>query len=711
MPTKKSRSSVETDLQELARLHGVEIAYEDVFGKQREATPDSLLRVLQALGVPLQDVGDASDALRERQQTLWQRGLEPVCLAWDGRAESLLLRLPEREAHSRVQCRLHLEGGEERRWDVDLGRLPANASARVENVSYRSWSLTLSDVLYHGYHRLEVEVGGNRFQSLLLSVPRRAYAPEGGQPQRTWGVFLPLYALHSKRSWGGGDFTDFRHLLGWVHEQGGGVAATLPLLAAFLEEPFECSPYSPVSRLFWNELYIDVEALPEFPHCPPAQAILSSSEFIREREALRSLRQVDYRRQMALKRRVLAELARSFFNESSPRRQAFERYLAAHPSADDYARFRAVGERLRTPWPQWPASLRDGTIVPDDYADDARQYHLYVQWVAEEQLRQMAEEARRAGSGMYLDLPLGVHAHGYDVWRVRDAFAVEVSGGAPPDAVFTKGQDWGFPPLHPERIRTQGYRYVLAYLRRQLAHAGMLRIDHMPVFHRLYWIPRGLEASQGVYVRYPAEELYAVFSLESHRHKAMLVGEDLGTVPPEVPASMGRHNVHRMYVIQYELSPDPSKTLPPIPAGSVASVNTHDMPPFAAYVEGRDIAEREQLGLLGEQNPEEERVKRQAMVEALVSLLRAESRLVAEQDAASLLRACLAHLAASPARLVLVNLEDLWLETQAQNVPSTAGECPNWRNKARYSLEEFDRIPGVAETLREINQLIQNKVV
>ena len=160
----------------------------------------------------------------------------------------------------------------------------------------------------------------------------------------------------------------------------------------------------------------------------------------------------------------------------------------------------------------------------------------------------MAEEARRAGPGLYLDLPLGVHAHGYDVWREREAFAVEASGGSPPDVVFTKGQDWGFPPLHPERIRAQGYRYVLAYLRRQLACAGVLRIDHMPVFHRLFWIPHGVPASQGVYVRYPAEEYYAIFSLESHRHKAMLVGEDLGTVPPEVPESMGRHNVHRMYV-------------------------------------------------------------------------------------------------------------------------------------------------------------------
>ncbi len=291
--------------------------------------------------------------------------------------------------------------------------------------------------------------------------------------------------------------------------------------------------------------------------------------------------------------------------------------------------------------------------------------------------------------------------------REREAFAVEASGGAPPDAVFTKGQDWGFPPLHPGRIREQGYRYVLAYVRRQLQYAGVLRIDHMPVFHRLFWVPRGLEASQGVYVRYPAEELYALFSLESHRHQAMLVGEDLGTVPPEVPESMARHNVHRMYVVQYVLQDDPEEVLPVIPAGSIASVNTHDMPPFAAYWQGLDIRQRQELGLLGDQDPNREREHRRAMLDALVNFLREQGRLGEAGDVASVLRACLSHLAASEARIVLVNLEDLWLETQPQNVPSTAGECPNWRNKARYALEQFRALPEVIETLRRIDRLVR----
>jgi 4-alpha-glucanotransferase len=351
--------------------------------------------------------------------------------------------------------------------------------------------------------------------------------------------------------------------------------------------------------------------------------------------------------------------------------------------------------------------LREGVIRPGEYDEEARRYHLYVQWIAEEQLSELANEARRGGPGLYLDLPLGVHAHGYDVWREREAFAVEAEGGAPPDAVYTKGQNWGFPPLHPERLRRRGYRYVRAYLQRQLAHAGVLRIDHMPVFHRLYWIPKGLEASQGVYVRYPFEELYALFCLESHRHHTLLVGEDLGTVPPEVPASMARHNVYRMYVVQYCLQDDPKEALPPVSAGAVGIVNTHDMPPFLAYCQGRDIRQREQLGLLGDQDAEQEREHRRAMIASLAQFLRAKGRLGAADDPAALLRACLKQLAASDSFITLVNLEDLWGESEAQNLPGTRDEYPNWRNRARYALEEFCRLPEVTDILRAVNMQVR----
>jgi len=169
-------------------------------------------------------------------------------------------------------------------------------------------------------------------------------------------------------------------------------------------------------------------------------------------------------------------------------------------------------------------------------------------------MQALSSTARSRGMKLYLDLPLGVHPEGFDVWRERKLFALDTSGGAPPDAFFTKGQNWGFPPLHPEAMRKQGYRYLIDCLRHLLQDASVLRIDHVMGLHRLYWIPKGLEAFQGVYVRYPAEELYAILCVESQRHQALIVGEDLGTVPRHVPTAMARHGVDRTYVVQFELT-------------------------------------------------------------------------------------------------------------------------------------------------------------
>jgi len=224
--------------------------------------------------------------------------------------------------------------------------------------------------------------------------------------------------------------------------------------------------------------------------------------------------------------------------------------------------------------------------------------------------------------------------------------------------------------------------------------------------HRLYWIPKGLEAHHGVYVRYKAEEFYAILSLESHRHQAIIVGEDLGTVPGYVRRAMARHNIQRMYVLQYEVKPAAGPVLRPAPINTVASLNTHDMPPFAALWQGADIEERLKQGLLNESDVPPERERRQALRLALARFLEQEGWLKdAPTDTLTILRACLAFLAASAARCVLINLEDLWLETQPQNIPSTLEEYPNWRRKARYSLEEFCQMPHILDTLKEVDRL------
>jgi 4-alpha-glucanotransferase len=247
------------------------------------------------------------------------------------------------------------------------------------------------------------------------------------------------------------------------------------------------------------------------------------------------------------------------------------------------------------------------------------------------------------------------------------------------------------------------YRYVIDYLRFQMRHTGLLRIDHVMGLHRLWWVPHGRPASEGAYVRYRDDELYAILSVESHLHKTMLVGENLGTVPPEVNQSMDRHGMRRMYVLQYEQQPGGAPREPE--AAVVASVNTHDMPSFAAHWDGLDLEDRNDLGLIPTEDLPREIKQRAALRRNLVSFLREKGFLKkGSSRPEAIIAAVLKFLASSPAETVLINLEDLWGEKRSQNVPGTSTERPNWRRKARLSNGQIKTDPGVARILAAVRE-------
>jgi 4-alpha-glucanotransferase len=332
---------------------------------------------------------------------------------------------------------------------------------------------------------------------------------------------------------------------------------------------------------------------------------------------------------------------------------------------------------------------------------------MYAQWCAQEQMDGMSSAANRLNSLLYLDLPVGVNPNGYDAWREPALFLAGVNVGAPPDTFFPRGQDWGFAPVHPQRMRQQHFRYYLEALRVQMRQAGLLRVDHVMGLHRLYCIPEGFPASDGAYARYPAEELYALLCLESHRHKTMLAGENLGTVTPEVNQAMAAHSMNSTYVLQYEQQPNTRSPLRAPPRRNVASVNTHDMPPFAAHWQGLDISQRIRLGLLRKTNLSIEQKRRRLANGALAKFLRAQHFLRKGDRVSSrtVLTDCLRFIAASDAQFVLINLEDLWSETNPQNIPGTGLEQRNCMRKARLSLEQLLDCADCESLLREIDRI------
>ena len=683
-------------LRRLAALYGVQAAYTDGRGQRRRASRDSILAALRALGAPLAGAGDLDEAFDARLRAHWARLVEPVLVAWHGRRNDFLLRLPAAADRVRAACHLQLEGGGSRSWLIPTGDLPVTDAADLDGTRYVTRTAALPEQLPRGYHRLSVELGDRRCTSLVIAAPAEAF--DDGSVG--WGGFLPLHALYSARSWGTGDFSDADALSGWLAERGGRSFSSLPLLAAFLGDvAFEPSPYRPVSRLFWNEIYVDPRRLAEFAHCTAARRLVESAAFRERVAALQAAAFVDYRGAMALKRSVLELLLRELRRRRDQRHESFRAWVRHNPLAAEYAAFRAVNERLGRPWPAWPAALRPGRLQAARAAvdPDAADYHLYAQWAAAEQLGRLAANARARADGLYLDFPVGVHPDGFDVWRHPARFAREVSTGAPPDALFAAGQDWSTPPPQPEAARREGHAYFRAALGHHLAHAGTLRLDHVMGLHRLFWIPRGADATDGVYVHYPARELYAIVCLESHRHRTRIVGENLGTVPRYVDAALARHRFAPLHVAQFGLRPDRVRPLRRVPARSVAALNTHDTPTFAGFLGGRDIDDRTARGLLAPGDAERERGSRRAAAAAL-RRLRPRGR-PAAGDRTALLHLCLEHLARSAGGLVVVNLEDLWLEPDPQNVPGTGPERPNWRRRARYGLEALMQLPAVATAL------------
>jgi 4-alpha-glucanotransferase len=564
-----------------------------------------------------------------------------------------------------------------------------------------------------GYHRVTVEWPGARASALLIAAPRCPPASRG------WGLFLPLHALRTEQDWGVGSYADMAELGEWAGEMGASMLGALPLYPAFLDPPADPSPYLPVSRLAYNEVFVDPTVLPELVAAPEARRLLDSDEFVRQLKSAHSATLVDYETVSHLRRQVLTPMAEALLAGGSARRDAFCAWVDAHPELLAYARFRAAGDRLghRPGVPVYarPADHNTHNTHADHDAEPTLAYHLYAQWVAAEQLT-----AAASAMPLYADLPIGVHPDGFDPVWAPDAFVPGAHGGAPPDFFFAGGQDWAFPPLHPERIRKDGYHYFIGVLRRAFRHAAYLRVDHIMGLQRLYWIPEGFDARHGAYVSYRADELHAVVALEAHRAGAVVVGEDLGTVPDGVRERMAEDRMLRSWVLQFESSAtDP---IPAAPSGVLASWGTHDLPRFAAYFAGDDIDQREREAEISSIDAAAERTGRAHWRSALLRALGIHEDLVlradtpAEEDldapddqrddrdehdvTARALRGCLLHLASSAADLVLVDLEDLWGEHEAQNRPGTGVGGANWRRRGERTLNEARADTATIEFLR-----------
>jgi 4-alpha-glucanotransferase len=447
-----------------------------------------------------------------------------------------------------------------------------------------------------------------------------------------------------------GDLQDLESFCRGLRERGGDLVTVLPLLPTFNTTPAEPSPYSPVSRLFWSELVLDLGDA----HRPTG-----------------GVTTLDVTRGDA---EVRAALAGHAVPDSALQDGELVRY----------AHFRGAQKRLGRNWRDWPAAARGGTLGVEHLDAEEERYHLVAQTQVRRQLHDLRERLERTGMRLGLDLAVGVHPDGYDPWSRQTLFGDGMSVGAPPDQGFPSGQDWGFSPVLPEASRLEGHRYLTASIGHQASLAGVLRVDHIMAWTRLYWIPHGLGLHEGTYVSYPAEELFAILVLESHRQRCEVVGENLGTVPRDIHEALPRHKIWGMYLAEFQDWGGVPEVVPPT-ADDMALIGTHDTPPFAGWLAGNDIEERVRYGLLEKAAAPAAREERSMAAQGLAQRLNRPL-----DDPRALLAELLEWLGRSESPLVVPWLEDLWLETQAVNLPGTPSSVrPNWQRPMRRLMDEI----------------------
>lgn len=671
-----------TDLEELARLCGVATSYAGDDGVRRASDVETTLSVLRALGVDVDTLEDAPRALHARRRELAEHVSEPVIAVRLGQRVELALNVPRGHLAEELTLTLEFEDGEV--LQHALSNYPHDVEVAWDVYGERSSRVRTSLApLPLGYHRLFVETRAPTSEARLSST-LLVCSPSCPRSTRGWGGFLPLYALRTKDDWGVGTYSGLGQLGRWLAERGASFVGGLPLYPLFLDEG-DASPYRPVSRLAYNELYVDPRILPEFE-----PSLLSGADVAHWITRARSGVNVDYASVAALTRRVLEPMSRSLLAEGSNlRAKELESFLVERPEIAAYSAFRACAERK--------TEQSASTSAEDVMRDPLALYYAYGQWAAAEQLHQVAQQ-----TPLYSDLPVGTHPNGFDpIWSPA-SFVPALSTGAPPDRFFARGQDWGFSPWHPDRIRADGYSHAREVLARAFRSTSYVRIDHIMGLQRLYVIPGGADATRGTYLHYRPDEFYALISLEAHRAGARVIGEDLGTTPRDLSKRMAKRRILRSWV--FEFASTERTPLPDPPSDVLASLSTHDTPRFNAYLWGLDIDDSQQRGDLSEPEADESRAQRALYREALFRSLD-----IPVLDHHSLTRAArrgaLAHLARSEATLVLVDLEELTGEVSPQNRPGTTEG--NWERRSALTLEEMSASHEVHRDLDVVNRTRQ----
>ncbi len=700
-----------------AALCGVDAGFWDIWGRYHATGMEAKRAILRAKGFDAEDADSLERSLAVEARREWRRLLPPAIVESQSEQVTLPLNLPADALGQPVYITVRPEGGPASEYQLNAWELPQTAFIAMEGQTWVRKQARVPAALPLGYHEVSARVGALAGVTRYIVTPERAYTPPAlGRGGRTAGIAVSLYGMRSARNWGCGDFRDLCDLIEWVAQDlGASFVGLNPLHAIHNRRPFNTSPYLPNCIFYQNFIYLDVEGMEDFTRSRRARECFGSAATQAEIQALRHAPLVEYERVAALKLRLLKLLFAQFLRErrqETARAREFAGYLQHEGDLlEKFATYCALDEHLHRlnpdvwMWPQWPAEYRDPASPA--VAEFRRRYwrrvmfYQYLEWQIDLQLRRAQQRARDRGLalGLYHDLALATDSLGSDLWAHRRFYVHGCRVGSPPDDFSPKGQDWGFPPPASERHREDGYRLFAESIRKNCRHGGALRIDHVMRLFRLYWIPDASDATQGAYVRERSEDFVRILALESVRNRVVVVGEDLGTVEPEVRETLARYGILSYRLFYFEKNPNGEfRRNDEYPARALVSSTTHDLPTLGGFWAGTDIEARKAAGTIddaGMRAQMEGRAReKQKMLDVLFALRLLPGHLPAKQEAyreltGELHNAIVGFLAGTPSALLAINQEDLTKELFQQNLPGTTWQYPNWCRKMRFTVEEL----------------------
>ena len=723
-------------LAELIAFCGIETEFNDAWGKPTRVSETQQLELLKAQGFDIEDDDTARLQLLSKQLDFWQQPLQQVSVQRLGEPLQVSLQVALEQANTVMALQLTSEDGQH--YTCNLTPVDGELTQVVvlDEVEYHQYLHELPWQLPAGYHQLVIADSAQ--QQRLIITPGHCFQPEQFSRHKQWGIALQLYALRSERNWGIGDFTDLSHTLSYLATVGADFVGLNPIHALYPAMPESASPYSPSSRRWLNISYIDVTAMPGFANCSRTKTLVEAPAFLSQLNEQRSKDYVDYSGVMQLKLPVMKSLYQWFSEHKSTLakdiNKAFKRFkLQGGDSLQQLALYDALHAHLYRQnsdywgWPNWPEQYRDpasDAVVQFSQQHSAElDFYCYLQFIAQQQLAQAQQVAKEAGMllGLYRDLAVGVSEASTEIWSNPQLYCRDASVGAPPDPLGPAGQNWGLPPMYPYQLYKQAYQPVVDLFRANMQHAGALRIDHVMALLRLWWVPKSAAtAAGGAYVYYPIIDLLGILALESQRNQAVVIGEDLGTVPDGIRELLSDYGVYSYRVFFFETAADGGYISPQhYPQQAMSTLTTHDLPTLIGFWHCDDLRLGKELGLYQDdvqlqQLYAERHANKQRILDSLHGhriggdgvlphdYPRSTEHLGMDK---TLNYALQRHLAATSSQLLCLQLEDALEMTQPVNVPGTSSEYPNWRRKLSQPLEQWSQREDIRQLFCDISRI------